>query len=118
MIAQNPYDLPFGALYVMNAENSQLLLKASSLLDYESQNRLQLADTIPLNPIHPDTKWPFAKLIESGKPIVVEETEIGNGEESRPWPEAVTRSVMLPISKAGQSSLAGVLVVGVSPRLE
>lgn len=63
--------------------------------------------------------WPLASIVASGHAEIVDQlsTRFGFALPSGPWPELVETALMMPITGTSQSGeLAGVLIVGISPR--
>ncbi len=64
-----------------------------------------------------DSPWPLQELLESG---VGQEVgglpQLGLHIPAGPWPDPVQRALLLPVKGSGSESVAGILIVGVSPR--
>ena len=107
VLAQNPQDIPFAALYTF--EHDQAVLSGSAGIDNPCR-------------LFPDCirgeagagGWTFARALES---VVAEVLEIPQGLEGLPcgaWPLPPSEAIFLPISPAGQRT--GFMIAGVSPR--
>jgi signal transduction histidine kinase len=83
----NRRDIPFSLLYLTDEANKKVELIASAGLTF-------LPD---------DTVWPFATVMESGKPVVIE------------LPNAANKSVVLPLVAAGHAKPRGFLIMGLNP---
>jgi signal transduction histidine kinase len=64
-------------------------------------------------------KWPFAEAVATRSSVLVEGLSRIFGVEfpGGPWPEACERAHVVPLPQVGASEPAGLLVVGLSPRL-
>jgi signal transduction histidine kinase len=107
----NPHDVPFALLYLLD----------------EGQEHLTLAGAVGLGPDTPasparaqvhggSAPWPFAEAMKAGRGIDAPLTDRWGPLPGGPWPEPAAHAVVLPIAKPGQTRLAGFAVVGVSPR--
>jgi PAS domain S-box-containing protein len=112
-LAGNRLDLPFVLLYLLDGEGRRATLAGSTGLGQDS----------PANPAAvdlrmPDAPWPFLQVAEAGKAVEVAGLHDNFGPlPGGAWPESPQRAVVLPMSKPGQTQLAGFIVAGVSPRL-
>jgi signal transduction histidine kinase len=94
-MAGNRHDLPFALVY---------------LRDDAERARLAASTGFEPAPAYIDM-W---EMLESGEWLLPPEGIVAPG---APWPERVTRALVVPIAQAGSESPAGVLVAGISPRL-
>lgn len=70
------------------------------------------------SPARPQTTWPIAEALRSGRQVLVEHLEQRFGTlHCGPYPEAPKQAIVLPIPRMGFDRLAGVLIAGVSSRL-
>jgi signal transduction histidine kinase len=113
VLAENPYDIPFAAIYLVDETGAQAMMSASARLseDVHLLPRLvSLADTDP-------APWPLASVLRTQRPA--ESSDLGTLGWQPPgslWPEPTNQALVLPIAAATHDRLAGLLVVGVSPR--
>jgi diguanylate cyclase (GGDEF)-like protein/PAS domain S-box-containing protein len=99
-LENSPADLPFAALYLMSGGD---VVHAGS-----AGSNAALADP---------SRWPLAELRDSHAELVVEDLQQRFGDVvCEPWPEPLTSAYLLPLTIAGSSTRA-VLVLGISPRL-
>ncbi|HEX8849455.1 MAG TPA: ATP-binding protein [Gemmatimonadaceae bacterium] len=109
-LARNQRDLPFAAVYLFEEDGSARLGCASG--------------THPGSPVAPrdipagDGAWPIADLVQSHRPLVVEElasrfpgVELPQGD----WWAPPQRAVLVPIAQRGGERPAGFLVAAVNP---
>ena len=112
-LAENPHDLPFVLLYLLDGDGRRATLAGST----------GPAPGGPAGPAavglgDPDAPWPFGRVAATGKPV-----EVGGLADrfgSLPggvWPEPPRRAVVLPMAAPGADRPAGFVVAGVSPRL-
>jgi signal transduction histidine kinase/DNA-binding response OmpR family regulator len=110
---QNPIDVPFALLYLLDAE-----APAARLV---SAVRLAPGDPAAPEEVRLDGEdrggWPLGPLAAAGTAQVVEDLlarfgALPGGE----WPEAAHTAVLFPLARPGLERPYGVLVAGVSPR--
>jgi signal transduction histidine kinase len=108
VLAQNPFDLPFAAIYLRDAARKCAVLAATAHLS--KGHPLPL--TVPLEA--PDGgRWPLASVLRT--PVEVTGLEL-EGLPGGAWPEPAHTALVLPITGAAHEMLSGWLVAGVSPR--
>jgi PAS domain S-box-containing protein len=113
VLAENSYDIPFAAIYLINDAGTQAELK--SLAGF-NQNDHPFPSSISVSEgdIFP---WPLASALQTRR---VAETSDLTGAGLRlpggPWPEPASKAITLPIFAAERESLSGLAVLGVSPR--
>jgi PAS domain S-box-containing protein len=97
------FDLPFTLIYLN--ETGGLPAKVAG-------SRRDLAfDDAKMGPI-------FSQVTRKAASVEIDLVASGLGPvPSEVWPEAVTRALVLPMSKPGKDELAGFVVAGISPRL-
>ena len=111
ILAGNPHDLPFTLLYLLEDDRATLVGLTGLLRDTKASPATVVLDS-------PDAPWPFRRVSDTGKPVVVHDIPTLLGPlPGGAWPESPQQAVVLPIAKSGQSELAGFVVAGVSPRL-
>ncbi len=113
IVADNPHDLPFALLYLLDASGQRATLAGLTGLGRDTP-----ASPISIDLDAPDVPWPFRQVVASGEPVEVAALPTAVGQlPGGAWPEATQRAVVLPLTRSGQSQLAGFVVAGVSPRL-
>ncbi|MER3435324.1 MAG: histidine kinase, partial [Leptolyngbya sp. ERB_1_1] len=106
-------DIPFSLLYLIDADGKRArLCRGAAIVDNHSIS----SSVIDLDA---EDDWLVATAARSAKPQIIHHlvTRFGHIAGS-PWAEPPQKAVILPIAATGQSKIAGVLVAGVSPRLE
>ncbi len=115
-LAENPHDLPFVLIYLLDADARSAQLAATAGLPDASPAAPERIDLVDSDG-HPPA-WPLRTVLDSGQAEIVTELEKRFGPlPGGAWPDAPRQAVVLPIAKPGQTRLAGFLVAGVSPRL-
>ena len=112
-IGGNARDLPFALLYLSEADGSRLRLIAWTGIEPDSAAAPRL---VPLQ--DPDEVWPFAEVLATGAPVVLE--DLASRFEVLPkgaWDRAPARAVVTPLSEQGQTRVAGFLIAGLNPYL-
>ena len=106
----DPYDLPFAAIYLLDAD----------------RRRLSLAGTCGIAPGHPaipastdldgSAFWPFAEVLRNHEPVLVPGLGAAFGElPAGAWDRQPHQGVALPIAPSRQTGRAGVLIAGLNP---
>jgi signal transduction histidine kinase len=113
VLAENPYDIPFAAIYLVNDDGTHAVLK--SLVGF-SQDAHPFPSAVSLaeGDLSP---WPLASVLQAR---CAEETldliEAGLQLPGGPWPEPSSKAIALPIFGAQRESLSGLAVLGIGPR--
>ncbi len=109
-LSQNPYDLPFAMLYLLDQEQRQVSLACSAGI---SKGHPALPETMALDAAG---LWPFQEVLHTGKMRLI--ADVDHRLESLPtgaWKRPPHQAVAVPIAPAGQAGKAGVLIVGLNP---
>lgn len=109
-LGNNPYDLPFAMIYLIEADQQHLFLAGTCGID---RNHPAVPASIGLDS---DSVWPFAEVIRTHQPCLVTdlETTFGNLPNGA-WQRSPHQAVAVPIAPSGQTGRAGILVVGLNP---
>lgn len=112
ILGENPRDIPFAAIYLVDAVGSKAALAASAITNVEDLFprfvSLDIDDSL--------CPWPLKSVLRTGHTVEIEDLDsLGLRVQGRPWPEPVTRAAVLPIP-AASTRLAAVLLAGVGPR--
>ena len=109
VLAQAAADLPFALLYEVAGSSAKLVANVG------------LARATPAAPawltLAEDGSWPLGAVAASGHEIWVDGLDAAFAPlVAAPWPEPVTRALVLPLAQ-GDGGTSAMLVVGLSPRL-
>ena len=112
-LSNNLQDLPFSLIYLISDDENTFRLMGQS----------GLHGTTTINPSEISVSdnngiWPLNDVLAKNCKIEVNQLKELFGEDKvGVWPEAPDKAIALPLTKPGQSRIAGVVIVGVSPRL-
>ena len=113
-LAENPYDIPFAAIYLLDNEGKQAHLVCTTGL---KEGDAGAPHEISLDESGKASCWPLKKAFESGNPELVVDLQSRFGPvPGGPWPESPETAVVLPITAPGYVKPIGFLVAGFSPR--
>ncbi len=112
-LAANPADIPFALLYLLDADGSAARLAAAA----------HLAPGTPASPTvallageSGDVGWPLARVVATAEAARLDDLPRRFGAlPGSPWDTPPTTALALPIPSRARESLAGLLVVGISP---
>ncbi len=110
--ATDPADFPFSLIYLVDltARKASLVAADGVASTSNAHSREVYLDTDHLG-------WPLGEAVRTGRTVTVEDIAVRFGTTFRsPWPEPVTRGLVIPIAGAAQEGFSAVLVVGVNPR--
>jgi PAS domain S-box-containing protein len=112
-IIDNPIDIPFALVYLLNADKTEAVLQESTPLNCKA---IASPNSINLTEERSNSIWPIASVIQNGQALLVENLgerleKVSVGALAIPLQQAL----VLPINAAGQNSSVGVLVVGINP---
>jgi signal transduction histidine kinase len=108
-LAANRADVPFAAVYLVDRDRQRAELREIVGLGRETC-------ALPASIAVAESESPIAVVARSGESLVIDDLA-PFGEISSPvWPEPPREALVLPISRAGERVLHGVLVVGANPR--
>lgn len=110
-LGQNPYDMPFALLYLLDNDGEHTdLVGATGISVGTSASPMQID-------LNQSSNWLLQAVLTSGNPQLIhpfpDEWETLSGGA---WAEPITAALVLPLTVSGQTQLAGFLVVGISPR--
>ena len=114
-LANNPFDIPFALLYLVEQDGTQARLVGTVRIDALEPAAPDLVDLTAAQ----SDRWKFAIVQKTGDAEIVDELIARFGMLSGgAWEEPSKEAIVLPIAMAGQKQLlAGFLVLGISPRL-
>jgi len=110
-LAENPYDVPFALVYLLDGDGTHARLVCASGLE---EGQAGAPEEIGLTD---SDMWPLGKVFETGAVEVVSDLANRFGiTTGGPWPEPCERAAVLPIASSGYGKPTGFLVTGLSPR--
>lgn len=110
-LAENPYDVPFALVYLLDNDATHARLVCASGLE---AGEAGAPEEIALTDSH---SWPVSKVFETGAAEVVSDLPNRFGiTTGGPWPEPCESAFVLPIAASGYGKPTGFLVAGLSPR--
>ncbi|MBA2350678.1 MAG: PAS domain-containing protein [Burkholderiales bacterium] len=120
-LGDNPYDLPFVLLYLLDADGNEASLRGAAGMAPGTPASPHL---IPLfaNPSGPadstpPASWPLAEVSSTRLALLVDAAAAGFDDlPGGAWPEPALAAMVLPIAMPGKDALAGFVVAGISPR--
>ncbi|MBD2082890.1 ATP-binding protein [Leptolyngbya sp. FACHB-17] len=114
-LANNPYDIPFALLYLVEQDGKQARLIETVRVDRGTSASPEQVDLTQAGDC-----WQLAQVRETGNSAVVGDLTTRFGQLSGgAWDDHTHSAIVLPVAQAGQKQLlAGLLVIGMSPRLE
>ncbi|HEV8187246.1 MAG TPA: ATP-binding protein, partial [Pyrinomonadaceae bacterium] len=110
-LAENPYDVPFALVYLLDDDATHARLVCASGLE---EGEAGAPEQIALTDSH---TWPLGKVFETGAVEVVSNLAKRVGVTTGgPWPEPCESALVLPVAASGYGKPTGFLVTGLSPR--
>jgi PAS domain S-box-containing protein len=112
VLSENPRDLPFAAIYLVDATGTEATISAAVIPEGDDL----LPRSVSLSADDSLCPWPLASVLRTKRSLEIEDLgSLGVRIPGKPWPEPVKKAVVLPIY-AAPATLAGVFVAGVGPR--
>jgi signal transduction histidine kinase/DNA-binding NarL/FixJ family response regulator len=113
-LAENPNDIPFALLYLIDPDRNQAKLAGT----------VGLAPDTPASPTVVELDggaandcWSLRQVASTGQPIQLDNLSEKFGPlPGGPWPESPSTALVLPVAQPGSLLPTGLLVVGSSPR--
>jgi signal transduction histidine kinase len=113
VLAEYPLDLPFSALYILEADGCRARRAALSTPMSEEW----FPEALPLPPQLSRDRWKLATLCATKASQRIEDLSHLDPEVTGlAWPGQARTAVVLPLTSSGQDRLFGFLIAGVSPR--
>ena len=110
-LAENPADLPFCLIYLLDHESKTGRLMASTGLAAGS-----LAAPAEIDLKQANQVWPLHRVLERGTAELVTDLEARFGKTpGGPWPDSSRNALILPIFSPGHIHPAGFMIAGISP---
>ena len=122
-LSQNPNDIPFALLYLLDEDRKYARLAGTAGLDPDTPASPLIVglgeEKFYLWGDRTQTKgiWPLVRVARTGQSEQVDYLVEQFGPlPGGPWPESPNTALVLPVAQPGVTVPAGLLVVGVSPR--
>ncbi len=114
-LCQNPYDIPFALLYLLENEGEQARLLGTAGIE---GGTLASPQEIALSQEH--DRWNMNQVKRTGEAKLVNDLSARSVSLSAEvWEESIQAALVMPLKQSGQKQqLAGLLVLGISPRRE
>lgn len=114
-LANNPYDIPFAVLYLLEQDEEHARLLGTVRVDAGTPASPEQIDLTQAGDC-----WKFAQIRRTGNGEIVDQLVTRFGVlPGGAWDDPARSAIVLPIAQAGQKQqLAGFLVLGISPRRE
>src|SRR5262245_55807953 len=114
-LSENPYDVPFALIYLLEGDAPHARLVATAGLEKGSAavpERIDLQDAAAEL-----ATWPLRRAFKAETPELVSDLAQRFGPlPGGPWPEAPEAGLIIPIATPGQNRPTGFVVAGLSPR--
>ncbi len=111
-LATNPQDIPFALIYVVEAEGRQARLGGTVGIAAATAASPAVVDLT-----QPGRSWPLAQVAQTGEGVILEDlTQRFEALPKGMWDMAPAAAAVMPLAQAGHDTLAGFLVLGISPR--
>ncbi|MBE9168092.1 PAS domain-containing protein [Pleurocapsales cyanobacterium LEGE 06147] len=108
-LATNPYDLPFGMIYLIDPERRCAVLAGTSGI--ESGHALA-PQMVELN----NEDWHFAEVLNTHEPYLISDLDIRFRDlPTGAWTRSPHQLVIVPVAPSGETGKAGILVAGLNP---
>jgi PAS domain S-box-containing protein len=112
VLSENPRDIPFAAIYLVNATGAEAIMSAAMIPEGE----YLLPHSVSLSRDDSPSPWPLASVLRTKRTAEIGDLgSLGVRIPGEPWPELVSNAIVLPIY-AAPDTLAGLLVAGTGPR--
>ncbi|MDQ2784514.1 MAG: ATP-binding protein [Chloroflexota bacterium] len=114
MLAENPTDIPFVLLYLLDADGATARLASAAHLAADTPTSPAV---IPLNGESSDVGWPIARVATTNEAVRLDDlAHRFSALPGGPWDAPPRTALILPIPSRTQEQLTGLLIVGISPR--
>jgi signal transduction histidine kinase len=113
-LAENPYDVPFALIYLLDDDARHARLVCASGMEAHA---VAAPELVAMNEPAGHVTWPLRDVFETSTAQVVSDLEDRFGSlPGGPWPESCATALVLPIAASGYTKPSGFLVAGLSPR--
>lgn len=108
-LATNPYDLPFGMIYLIEPQRQYAALAGK--FGIESGHALT-PEIVELN----DPNWHFAEVVNSHESYLISDLDARFSDlPTGAWRRSPHQLAIIPIAPSGETGKAGILVAGLNP---
>jgi PAS domain S-box-containing protein len=108
-LADNPYDVPFAGIYVVD-EAGHAAIKATV-------GPPDVVDALPRSTGQATTPaWPLAAVLSSRRPAEYDMRQLERPQAGTLWVDPIETALVLPVPAAAPDAVAGLVVIGASPR--
>lgn len=112
-LANNPYDVPFALLYLLDGTQKVARLVGTTRLapgTSASPEEIEMGSQIC-------DRWSLPAVLANGESQLVDEVKAKFGElPGGAWPEPANSAFVLPLTTPTQAQFSGFLIAGISPR--
>ncbi|MFC4158376.1 response regulator [Chitinimonas lacunae] len=117
VLAQNPYDLPFAAFYLLDEAGDTATLAAAAGIA-ANHPAFPASQVLRAEPAAGGPVWPFAAAVERCESVFIADLRlVYQGELPHgAWPVPPQSAMLLPIGLPGRHRPHALLLVGLSPR--
>jgi signal transduction histidine kinase/FixJ family two-component response regulator len=119
-MALHPKDVPFALIYLLDRDGKQARLAASAGVEAGAHISPHVVALGGAPAIHAagEQAWPLATAVRTNASVVVEDlSALFSAVPRGPWADAPHSAVVVPVRSNIAHQPAGLLVIGVSPRL-
>jgi signal transduction histidine kinase len=114
ILADNPIDVPFALLYLLDQQGTRARLVAAAGLAHDHTAGPATVDLTGPNPLD---GWPLGEVARAHELHILEDLPARFGPlPGGPYPELTHTAVLVPLARPGQQYPDGILIFGVSPR--
>lgn len=108
------FDIPVALLYLLDTSGQRAQLQGTMGLGAARMVAPQQIDLAAQEPI----PRILAEAIETREPVLITDVHLLGDLPGGPWPEPTRQAIALPLATSGQAHPLGVLITGISPRLQ
>ena len=110
VLSDDPLDVPFACLYVLDEARERALLASSYGCIPEERRPAEI------RLVEGDSPWPVAEAVARDENQIVQLPKGAGSIPSSMWRDRVSRAIVLPVHGQGSSTIVALLIAGVSPR--
>ncbi|KRQ14255.1 response regulator [Bradyrhizobium manausense] len=115
-LGENPHDVPFALIYLLDSDKHRAELVATSAIPAGEPGAPFTVDILRADS-EEQSNWPLSQALEAATAKLVSDISVRFGVlPGGPWPEAPETALITPIAAPGHNIATGFLVSGLSPR--